>query len=378
MEARVVSERESSVRASVKRMLHAGAFALCVLGVTGCGSDDNKRIIPPDEPEIPGCTDIGALNFQRSATLDDESCVYDESRVYRIEFFDVGVDAGTRQVKILIQVKGEDGQGVPGLSSTDFVIAENRRKLGTEANLSIDPGSTPNVIPTVLLLDISSSVEGLIPQIKEAAISLVSERNPGQRFAIYAFDKETELVQGFTEDVELLTDAINSIRELGLFDSTNLFGAIIDVAESWQDELSVDNIVDGSLIVFTDGFHNADPSLKMQDAIDAMVGTNGRLKKIYVAALNSPDLARGPLQQLTFDTEGFFEAADITELKDVLLQIQAEIVDLSNSIYLVSYTSPITNPESRTEEILLKILGNSNLEGDGRVAATFDSEGFGD
>jgi len=369
-----VSERGSSVRGVVR----AGALVLCLVGMTGCGSDGDKRIIPPDEPEIPGCTDIGALNFLRSATVDDQSCAYDTGRVYEIEFFDVGVEAGTRQVKILIQVKGEDGQGVPGLSSVDFVIAENGRKLGTEANLSIDPGSTPNVIPTVLLLDISSSVEGLIPQIKEAAISLVNSKNPGQTFAIYAFDKETELIQGFTEDIDLLTDAINSIRELGLFDSTNLFGAIIDVADSWQDELSVDNIVDGSLIMFTDGFHNADPGLRVQDAIDAMVGTNGRLKKIYVAALNSPDLARGPLQQLTFDTEGLFEADDITELKDVLLQIQEEIVDLSNSIYLVSYTSPITNPESRTEEILLKILGNSEQGSDGWVATKFNSEGFGD
>ena len=366
-----MSERGSSV----KEVVHAGALALCLAVMAGCGGDGDKRIIPPDAPEIPGCTDIGATNFQRSATLDDESCAYDTSRVYDIEFFDVGADPTTRQVKILIQVREKENRGVPGLSAADFVISENGRKLGTEANLSTDTGTTPNVIPTVLLLDISSSVEGLIPQIKEAAISLVNEKNQGQTFAIYAFDKETELIQGFTDDVDLLSDAINSIRELGLFDSTNLFGGIIDVADSWQDELSVDNIVDGSLIVFTDGFHNADPGLTVQDAINAMVGTTGRLKKIYVAALNSPDLARGPLQQLTFDTEGFFEAADITELKDVLLQIQSEIVDLSNSIYLVSYTSPITNPESRTEEILLKVLGNSN---DSSVSATFNSEGFGD
>ena len=369
-----MSERGSSV----KGVVHAGALSLCVVVMTGCGGGPDKRIIPPDEPEIAGCTDIGALNFQRSATLDDESCAYDTSRVYEIEFFDVGANPATRLVKILIQVIGEEGRGVPGLSPADFVISENGRKLGTEANLSIDPGWTPNVIPTVLLLDISSSVEGLIPQIKEAAISLVNEKNQGQKFAIYIFDKETELIQGLTEDVDLLTDAINSIRELGLFDSTNLFGGIIDVSESWHDELSVDNIVDGSLIVFTDGFHNADPGLTVQDAIDAMVGTNGRLKKIYVAALNSPDLARGPLQQLTFETEGYFEAADITELKDVLLRIQAEIVDLFNSIYLVSYTSPITNPEPRTEEILLKIAGNSNLDGNARVSSTFNSEGFGD
>ena len=350
-----------------------GACAALVMA-TACGDDDGG-INAPDEPDIPGCTDIAALNFERSATMDDDSCEFDPSKVFQLESFDIGVDADTRQVRVLMQVRDAQGRGAPGLSASDFVIAENGRKIGSEADLRIDPGST--AIPTVLLLDISSSVEDLIPQIKEAAIALVNEINEGQTFAIYVFDKESELVQDFTDDVDLLTDAINSIRELGLFDSTNLFGSIIDVAATWQDELTVDNIVDGSLIIFTDGFHNADPSLGVQDAIDAMIGPNQRLKKMYVAALDSPDLARAPLQQLTFDTMGFFEAADITELNDVLLTIQSEIVDLSNSIYLVTYTSPITNPESRKEDLLLKILGNSNHESDGFIEATFDSEGFG-
>ena len=139
----------------------------------------------------------------------------------------------------------------------------------------------------------------------------------------------------------------------------------------------MERIVDGRLVIFTDGFHNADPNLKIQDAVNAMLGPDGELKKIYVAALNSPDLDRGPLQQLTFSTMGFFEADDISTLQEIFLDIQGEITDLSNSFYLLTYTSPITNPEASEELLEVAIVGNSNTDDSGRIRARFDSEGFG-
>ena len=156
-----------------------------------------------------------------------------------------------------------------------------------------------------------------------------------------------------------------------------MYGAIIDVSDTWQDEVSMERIVDGSLVIFTDGFHNADPNLEIQDAVNAMLGPDGKLKKIYVAALNSPDLDRGPLQQLTFSTMGFFEAGDISALQEIFLDIQGEITDLSNSFYLLTYTSPITNPEASEELLEVAIVGNSNTDDSGRIRARFDSEGFG-
>ena len=74
---------------------------------------------------------------------------------------------------------------------------------------------------------------------------------------------------------------------------------------------------------------------------------------------------------------GFFEADIISELEQTFLRIQREITDLSRSFYLLTYTSPITNPESNRELLEVAILGNSNLEDDGRIRARYDSEGFG-
>ena len=355
------------------------ALFLAAAAAIGCGGGDGRNpVIVPDEPEIEGCTDIAGTNFSRSANTDDGSCTYDPQRFYHLTEYELSVDPGAREVRVLLQVRNEVGRGVAGLTEADFVVAENGRKVGVESNVTVSTSAIPFTIPTVLLLDMSSSVQGQVPQIKEAVNVLVGTIADNQEMAIYIFDSEARRIQDFTSDASVLSDAVASIPENDLVPSTNLYGAIMEVADLWEDQVSLTEIVDGSLVVFTDGFHNADPSLEVQDAIDAMTGSDGELKKIYVAALNTEDLERGPLQRLTFRTMGFFEADIISELKQAFLEIQREITDLSRSFYLLTYTSPITNPESNHELLEVAILGNSNLEEEGRIRARYDSEGFGD
>ena len=350
---------------------------LAVAAAIGCGGGGKSRVVVPEEPEIEGCTDMAGTNFSRSANTDDGSCTYDPDRFYTLTEYELSVDPDAREVRVLLQVKDGEGRGVAGLTEADFVVAENGRKVGVESNVTVSTSAIPFTIPTVLLLDMSSSVQGQVPQIKEAVTALVGTIADNQEMAIYIFDSEARRIQDFTSDAAVLTDAVASIPEDDLVPSTNLYGAITEVADLWEDQVSLTEIVDGSLVVFTDGFHNADPSLQVQDAIDAMMGSGGELKKIYVAALNTEDLERAPLQRLTFRTMGFFEADIISELKEVFLDIQSEITNLSLSFYLLTYTSPITNPESSRELLEVAILGNSNLEDEGRIRARYDSEGFG-
>jgi Mg-chelatase subunit ChlD len=353
-------------------------LSIVVAIAIGCDSQKAENPISvPDQPDIAGCTDISGRNFSRSANQDDGSCTYDADRFLVMNNFGVSVEPTERQVRVLMQVQTEAGRGLGGLLPEDFVMAENGRKIGVESNATISSETIPFSIPTVLLLDMSSSVANLVPQIKQATSALINNKTANQQIAIYVFDRETRLIQDFTDDAAALLQAVASIPEEELFDSTNLYGAIIDVAETWQDEVSMERIVDGSLVIFTDGFHNADPNLQIQDAVNAMLGPEGNLKKIYVAALDGPDLDRAPLQQLSFSTGGFFEAGDISSLQETFLNIQGEIADLSNSFYLLTYTSPITNPEANSEDLEVAILGNSNLEDSGRIQANFDSEGFG-
>lgn len=356
----------------INKALRNAAIALPLLAsFAACGSDG------PTEPEVTGCTDIAALNYTRDANQDDGSCTYSAETFLTLSNLDEGVDASQRQVNVLFQVRDADGRGVEGLTNSSFRIAENGRLVGVEARPEFSAREIPFSVLTVLVLDMSSSVSGLVPQIKQQAITLINNKLPDQKFAIYRFDAEATLIQDFTADAPTLISAINSLPTSGLVNSTNLYGAIRTAAGKWNDRLAVDSIVDGSIVLFTDGFHNAN-SLTVNDARQALRKSDGTYKKLFIAALNSPDLSRLPLQQLTTGfPERFVEAENVGQLGAVFAEIQSEIRRFSNSLYLLNYQSPITDPNSRDETLEIAVYGNSNLNPNGRIITKFNSRGFG-
>ena len=185
-------------------------------------------------------------------------------------------------------------------------------------------------------------------------------------------------MQDFTSNSTTLINAIQSLPETGLVNSTNLYGAIRTAAGTWEDVYATDRILDGSIVLFTDGYHNAN-SLTVNDALTALRKSDGTSKKLFVAALNSPDLSRAPLQQLTAGTpERFVEASNISELANAFTEIQTGIANRSSSLYLLNYQSPITDPASREEKLEIAILGNSNRARNGRISTAFNSRGFGE
>jgi uncharacterized protein YegL len=154
--------------------------------------------------------------------------------------------------------------------------------------------------------------------------------------------------------------------------STNLYGAVIDVAGLWEDAYSIDGIVDGSLIIFTDGRHNASQAITLQQAKNAL----GE-RRAYVAALTSPDLDEASLKQLASEADRYFKADDTAGLEEMFVNIQSEIQSLSNSIYFLYYQSPISDPTPFMNELEIEIKGNINNTKDARILELFNSEGFG-
>ena len=157
---------------------------------------------------------------------------------------------------------------------------------------------------------------------------MINQKLPEQQIAIYTFDSNTELLQNFTSDKAALIAAINIIPEVDLVNSTNLYGAIQEMEGLWEDVYSIDGIEDGSLIIFTDGRHNATQNITLTDALRAIDG-----KKRFVAALTSPDLDEASLKVLAESEDRYFKAADVYGLQNMFLNIQDEIQKSSNSIY---------------------------------------------
>ena len=305
---------------------------------------------------------------------DDDELLYSSSDefFYRMTPFEVETDPAHREVRILFQVRDKAFNGVSGITEADLNVYENNGSIDSEGGLTLRPGSIPSELKTVLLLDLTRSVEGLVPQIKAACNTLIDNKLPEQSIAIYSFDSEAHLLQDFTTDTEALKASINGMPETNLLNSTNLYGAVIDVADLWNDIFTIEAIEDGSLIIFTDGRHNATPAITLEDAQDALGA-----KKRYVAALSSADLDESSLKTLAGQADRYYKADNVTALEGMFVKIQEDIQRLSQSIYYLTYQSPITDPTPRENTLKVEIDGNRNGGSDKDIMETFNSAGFG-
>ena len=219
-------------------------------------------------------------------------------------------------------------------------------------------------LKTVLMLDTSPSVEQHLEQIKQAAIILVENMTAQQEIALYEFSEKPVLLQDFTDDAEVLKEAIRKIS-LG-FPTTNLYGSIIAGTARWEDIYTTTEVQQGFLVILTDG-SDSQGSYTLSEALSARGNKN-----IYTIGLGNeidPDV----LQEL--GNAGFFQIADVSRLADQLterfIEIQNRIVSFADSFYWLRYLSPKRGDRDHT--LALSVKGNQinyTIEG------TFNSRNF--
>ena len=307
---------------------------------------------------IINCTS-GNLNWTDTVTLAPGQCLlkkvdynptdYYELKVLKDIYGNNQITVETpHQVNILFQILDYKNIGVPGLTTDKFIIKENDQVIGSEASAVIAPfGDIPTEIKTVLVLDNSISVTDDLDKIKEAAIALINTIGEKQKFAIYTFSSTHELVQDFSNNVSLLTNAINSI-EIGT-SSTNLYGTIIETADLWEDSYTIDNITIGNLIVLTDG-DDTQASSTLSQAKQAVAG-----KTVYMLGLGN-ELNKDIMEQLG----KFYNASDVTMLEAEFAKIQDDIDRNSRSVYWLYYQSPKRGNNNHT--LTLEISENANTD----------------
>ncbi len=314
-----------------------------------------------------------AICFLPSCSNDDDLPIRpNDGEYFRFKALDVDVIPEFRQVRVLFQVTDFDRKGVAGLEAVDLDVFENGHLVDTEGEVRLDPESIPYQLKTVLVLDISKSVEGFVTEIKNACRSLIEKKLPNQEIAIYTFDNKVERIIPFTANAESLNTAIDNIKETNLVGSTNLYEAIIEAADEWDDIYTVNQLVDGSMVVFTDGRHNSSPSITLSDALEATEG-----KKVFIAALKSGDLDEVSLKQLAGSSDRYFKADDVASLETMFLNIQNEILSISESVYYLYYTSPISDPTPFENDLKVEMVSNQNKGADSAIQTEFNSDGFG-
>ncbi|MBU2494574.1 MAG: VWA domain-containing protein [Bacteroidetes bacterium] len=252
-------------------------------------------------------------------------------------------------VNLLFQVLDLSGKGVTNLSTSDFEVFENGEPISPfESQLIISKrDQNENYLQrTVLMLDNSTSLDqNDLDEIKKAAINFVNNLTSNHEVAVYKFSQDPVLIVDFTDNKGLLIAAINSLSPG--FPTTNLYGAIVVGASRWTDSFSLNRILKGSMIVFTDGKDTQGSSSLDQ----ARTATQNKI--VYTVGLGvdvDPDILE------LIGTAGFVSIANADELSQVFIEINNEIILTSDSFYWLRYSSPKRG--NNNHRLQVRITGN--------------------
>ncbi|MCX6170562.1 MAG: VWA domain-containing protein [Ignavibacteriales bacterium] len=271
-------------------------------------------------------------------------------------------------VNLSFQVVDLFNVGVTTLSRDDFEIYEDGLPLQSESLAEIKKlNELPNKIRTVLMLDNSTSLTNVeIEKIRTAASSFVNKMTPNQEVAIYQFSENIEILSDFTSNQNNLNVAINNYRSGA--GSTSLYYAVTVGASLWEDNYSVDGILQGTMIVFTDGNETAQPTTEaLKEAINAVSN-----KSVFTIGLRGKDpLDEETLQRL--GTSGYFPINDISQLDAQFTLIQQSINVRANSIYQLNYKSPRRGGDYA---LTVRVKGNPYTGTFSFIFAKYSSAGF--
>lgn len=291
------------------------------------------------------------------------------------------------KVSVFFKVNDAAGNGVPGLTPSNFVIFEQGRNddcfneiSNSEASASISPNAQIFSHNTLLVLDLSNSVlSSSLPELKVAANSFISSVMPAVsseafKMAIYWFDGEDILheLQPLTSNAQELQNAVNNIDEnISNDPSTDLFGAIIkvsDIANGIITDLeSDDTFAAVSIVLFTDGTDQA-ARFTEEQALDAVRSADEDVN-FFTIGLGS-EIDEEILTEI--GTSGSAFANESSELESVFNDISSDVSDQANSFYLFEYCSPKRDGSGMSNLVIQVIDGDRN----GIVQTTFDATNF--
>jgi len=268
-------------------------------------------------------------------------------------------------VHVMFQVVDLNGKGIDYLTQNDFEILEDGEPISQyESQVEIKKREAiPYKLKTVIMLDNSTSLQNNIEEIRNAAKSFIEKIVPQQEISIYQFSDKPEMLSDFTSNPDSLTNAINHYK-LG-YSTTNLYGAVIKGASLWRDNFSINEIVQGMMIVFTDG-RDTQGSNTLAEALNAIHN-----KVVFTIGLGS-EIQPEVLQAI--GTAGYYSISNIDELKAQFDNIQKSIISYANSFYLLTYKSPKRGNNIHSLTIRIK---NNPYTGDySEIRGTFNSNNF--
>jgi len=267
-----------------------------------------------------------------------------------------------REVRLPITVIGKDKQPVAGLTKEDFLIYEDKQLQTIRGFTSFTDEKESLPIYVAVLMDTSGSVAGKLKFEQEAAKNFIYTvtRLRKDRVAFATFDHEIKLRQDFTDKLDYLDKAVDSVKKPG--NRTLFYDAVWQFCDEKMRSVPGRRV----LVVITDGDDNNYSRATLADAIDIAQRTETTVFAISTKAglLGSvPGVEAGTvssgadrdLQKLCEETGGSaFFTGDILELERAFTRISKEL----RSTYIVTYKPTNDKYDGSKRKIEVKLANN--------------------
>ena len=323
------------------------------------GTNFNIEIV--DAPEGLSC-DLSTESGVASNDITDleVSCQGIETAAYSISSLNFDDETDTSVIATTLHLIDRQADRVVDTLTTDNIseyltLLENGLPVSKqESFVEVDPVvALSSRYTTVIAIDVSSSIQNSLASIKQAIKDIIIDENgisklaPKQQVAIVTFDGEVTFQTQPTQDLETILAAIDAIEVGG--PSTNLYGAIEASVNSWTNEISIDQVSYGSLILFTDG-NDSSALVSKEQALEA-----AQNKDIYFITIGE-ETDVDVLAEFT-SNKNILNLSDANDVAESLYSAVERAQTYENGLYVVSYATP-----KRAGEHTLTIVANDDYD----------------
>ena len=266
-----------------------------------------------------------------------------------------------RRVRLPITVTDKKGNFVPGLAKGDFTILEDRVPQQIETFSDDLSQTTPLYI--AVLMDTSPSTAGKLKFQQESAMNFIQTvvKPRKDRVLFATFDDQINLLQDFTDKLDLLDKAVYGVKKMGT--QTALFDAVWQFCDEKMRSVPGRRV----LLVVTDG-EDTYSRANIRDAIDIAQRTETTIFAIStkagflgtvpgVEAGQVADKKDKDLQTLAEETGGTaFFTGDMLSLERSFTKISKEL----RAQYLVTYNPTNKSYDGSFRKIDVKLSDGHN------------------
>ena len=264
-----------------------------------------------------------------------------------------------RRVRLPITVVDKKGQFVPGLTKNDFLVFED--KVPQQIETFSDDLGEAQPLYVVVLMDTSPSTAGKLKFEQESAMNFIHAlvRPRRDRVLFATFDHELNLRQDFTDKLDLLDKAVDSVKKLG--NQTALFDAVWQFCDEKLRSVAGRRV----MVVVTDG-EDTYSRASIRDAIDIAQRTETTIYAISTKAgflSTVPGVEAGQVKDrkdrdlttLAEETGGVaFFTGDMLSLERSFTKISKEL----RAQYLVTYKPLNDRYDGKFRKVEVKLAGS--------------------